>query len=122
MAIRARRRQPRRPPWRRGHEPVLAERRLHDDERPALPHGREERLVELGRRLTTLADLNSHAMLRQKGKAPAADARVRIDDGRHDALDPGFDDADNAWSSAAHVAARLERRIERAAARPVSGH
>ena len=77
-------------------------------------HQREERLVEARSRPRAEADLDVHAVLRADTRTPGrcTSGFGSLDRG-HDARDARFDDPDDARSGAAHVAARLERAIQR---------
>ena len=85
----------------------------------ALAHQREERLVQARAAAAgPTPDLDVDAVLAQVREAPAAHQRIR--DPRRAATtrdDAGLDDAVDARPGAPDVTARLERAVERAAAR-----
>jgi hypothetical protein len=95
---------------------VTARRGLEHDERTAFAHQRKERLVERDGLLGRDADVDGDAALAQKGKAAAADGRIRVLDRGDDARDAGVDDLAHAGPGATLVAAGLERAIQRRAA------
>ena len=109
-----------RSPGARGDAAVEAGRRLQDDERPPLTHGREERLIQPDRRVALDADVDLDASGPQRGEPAAADERKRILHRRDDAPDAGGDDALGARTGAPRVRARLERAVQRRAARTLA--
>ena len=104
----------------RRHAVVEARRRLHDDERPMLRLEREIRAVQPERTLAAGADRHVDALLTQKIEPATAHARIGVDRGRNDARDAGCRDAFDARSGSADVRARLERAVERRAAREIA--
>src|SRR6185503_13945848 len=101
--------------------PVEARRRLDDDEGTPFPHRREERLVEAERGLAFEAFVHLDAVRAECGKPAAAHERKRIPHRRDHPPDAGRDDALGAGTGASRVRTRLERAVQRRAARALAG-
>ena len=71
-------------------------------------------------RLPELRDLDLDPRLAQTGEAAAVDLRIRVADRSHHARDAGLDDRVGARRRAAEMRARLERDVQRRAARPLA--
>ena len=82
---------------RRGGEAAVEARgRFEDDERPSFAHQREERLIEPRGGGGADAGLDVDAVRPQIGEPAAVHGGIRILHRRHDAADPGVDDAADA--------------------------
>ena len=113
-----RRRAELRPASRRFRDAAVQTRcRFEDDERPVMMHQREKRLIERDRSLGAQSDVDAHVVRAQKREACAADERIGIFDRGHDARDAGVDDACDARTRPALMAAGLERAVQRRTAR-----
>ena len=107
-------------PHLRRHAVVEARRGFHDDERPMQGFEREIRAVQPERPLAAGAHRHIDAFLTQKIEPAATDARIGVDRRRNDARDAGCRDTFDARARSPDVAARLERAVERRAAREIS--
>ncbi len=101
----------------RRHAIVEARRGFHDDERPMQGLEREIRAVQPERPLAAGSHRHVDALLTQKIEPAATDARIGVDCRRNHARDAGRRNTFDARAGSADVAARLERAVERRAAR-----
>ena len=109
---------------RHGHPPVEGDGRLVRDERPrrarprcARPRSGRARAISS----SPLGELDLDARRAQPLEPRPSVSRVRVAGGGHDARDPGRDDRVRARRRAPVVRARLERDVERRAARALAG-
>ena len=101
-----------------GGDPTIETRgRLEDHKRPPLPCRREERLVQANRGVIADTGLHFDAVGAQHRKPASADKRKWIFHRSDDATDAGGDDPFRTRPRLAGVDARLERAVERGAAR-----
>ena len=96
-------------------------RELEQHLRPAFAHAADVAGVGARRRLGAEPDLDRDAAARAAGRAPARDLRIGILQRRHHARDAGADDGVGAGRRLAVMRARLERHVERGAARGLAG-
>jgi hypothetical protein len=91
---------------------IQTRRRLHDDERPSLPHERKKRLIEPRGSCGANADLHVDTMRAQVGETTSTNGRIWVFCGGDDAGDPGLDDPANTWARSANVTTWLQVAVE----------